>query len=321
LPGALPGQFVAVRLDLEDQRPPTSRSYSLSGPPGSPDYRVSVKREPHGVFSAFVHDRVRPGNVLEIAAPRGRFTLSDADSPVLLISAGIGATPVLSMLYALAQSGSARKVWWLHGARNSTEHVFAAEARTLIDQLSNARVHVCYSAPLPTDILGAHYTHRGRVDAGFVRSLLIPRDAHAYVCGPAAFMDDVQAALTSVGLDQARVHSEVFGAGPRLTPGIADRPVAPPHPPAGQAGDGPIVTFARSGLSVPYCGDFISILELAEACDISVRWSCRTGVCHSCEAGLLAGTVSYDPPPVDLPADGHVLVFCAVPDDDVALDL
>jgi len=115
--------------------------------------------------------------------------------------------------------------------------------------------------------------------------------------------------------------NEVFGAGPALTPGIAAGPVTPPHPPTGPPGNGPSVSFARSGLTVPWREDFVSVLELAEACDVPTRWSCRTGICHTCEAGLLAGTASYDPQPVDLPADGHVLVCCAVPDDDLVVDL
>ena len=163
LAAALPGQFVAMRLQPGDGQPPISRSYSLSGPPGSPDYRVSVKREPGGVASNFIHTSVRAGALVEMAAPRGRFTLEPGDAPVLLLSAGIGATPVLSMLYAMADAGSSREVWWLHGARNSREHPFAAEVRDLLARLPNARAHICYSAPLATDELGRDYTHRGRL--------------------------------------------------------------------------------------------------------------------------------------------------------------
>jgi ferredoxin-NADP reductase/MOSC domain-containing protein YiiM len=321
LAAALPGQFVAVRLQLDSGQPPTSRSYSLSGAPGSPDYRVSVKREPVGVVSRFIHTSLRAGAVVEMAAPRGRFTLEASEAPVLLLSAGIGATPVLSMLHALAQAGSAREVWWLHGARNSTEHPFAAEVRALLARLPNARTQICYSAPLPTDKLGRDYTHRGRLAADFLDTLPIPVQGHAYICGPERFMTDVQVALTRLGLDAVHIHTEVFGAGPALTPGIAGRPVTPPHPPAGEPGQGPEVTFSRSGITVPWREDVDSLLELAEACDVPTRWSCRTGICHTCEVGLLAGTVSYEPPPVDLPADGNVLVCCATPGDDVVIDL
>lgn len=321
LPAAQPGQFVAVRLELGDGRPPTSRSYSLSGSPASSGYRISVKREPHGVFSAFVHNKIRAGAVLELSAPRGRFTLDSTQAPVLLVSAGIGATPVLAMLYALVQAGSKREVWWLHGARNSAEHVFAAESRDLLAQLPNAHTQICYSAPLMTDTLGQNYTHKGHLAADLLQTLPVPPQAHAYICGPQPFMTDLQTALVRSGVDAAHIHTEVFGAGPAITPGIAAGPAKPPHPPAGDPGTGPDVSFARSGLTAPWREDFISVLELAEACDIPTRWSCRTGICHTCEAGLLAGTVSYDPQPVDLPADGNVLICCATPNDDLVVDL
>ena len=321
LAAALPGQFVAMRLQRGDGQPPISRSYSLSGPPGSPDYRVSVKREPGGVASNFIHTSVRAGALLEMAAPRGRFTLEPGDAPVLLLSAGIGATPVLSMLYALADAGSTREVWWLHGARNSREHPFAAEVRDLLARLPNARAYICYSAPLTTDELGRDYTHRGRLAADFLETLPVPAGAHAYVCGPQVFMTDMQAALTRLGVDAAHVRTEVFGAGPALTPGIAAGPVTPPHPPDGEPGRGPGVTFARSGLTVPWREEYVSLLEFAEACDVPTRWSCRTGVCHTCEVGLLAGAVTYEPPPVDMPAADNVLVCCSAPSEDVVIDL
>jgi ferredoxin-NADP reductase/ferredoxin len=321
LPPALPGQFVALRLDIGAPLPLTARSYSLSGAPGSPAYRVSVKREAEGVVSTFIHSSLRPGAVVDLAAPRGHFTLNAADTPVLLLSAGIGATPLVSMLHALVQAGSTREIWWLHGARNSTEHAFAAEVRALLSLLPHVRSRIFYSAPAATDRLGVDYTDRGRLGGDVLAALAVPSAADAYICGPRAFMADVTRALTHLGVDPGRLHTEVFGAGDAITPGIAALPGSPPHPPAGEPGRGPEVTFARVGLTVPWRNDFASLLELAEACDVPTRWSCRTGVCHTCEAGLLGGAVSYDPEPVDPPADGNVLVCCAVPGDDVVLDL
>jgi ferredoxin-NADP reductase/MOSC domain-containing protein YiiM len=325
VPAGLPGQFVTLRFALGDGQPVTSRSYSLSGPPATPGYRVSVKREPHGLVSRFVHATLRIGSLVDVAAPRGRFTLDaaqDADPlPVLLVSAGIGVTPVLAMLHALASEGSRRRVWWLHGARNSSEQAFAAEARSLLARLPDAEARICFSAPLPADRAGRDYSHHGRLSAEFIAGLPLPADAHAFVCGPQQFMTDVRAALIRGGIDAARVHTEVFGAGPAVTPGIVAAPAIPPHPPAGPVGNGPAVTFSRSGLTVRWRDDFASLLELAEAGDVPARWSCRTGVCHTCEAGLLAGGVRYDPPPIDEPAEGNVLICCSTPDEDVVLDL
>jgi hypothetical protein len=148
-----------------------------------------------------------------------------------------------------------------------------------------------------------------------------PRDAEAYLCGPAPFMEEISAGLAAMGLDASRIHTEPFGPAPGLTPGIAPTPARAPHPPAGEPGSGPTIEFARSNLAIPWSGDYASVLELAEACDVPVRWSCRTGVCHNCETTLIAGTVDYDPDPVEPPADGSALICCSRPHDDVVLDL
>ena len=289
LPPALPGQFVALRLSLGDPGSSATRSYSLSSAPGSPDYRVSIKREPGGAVSNYVHTKLQAGELVDVAAPRGNFFLTDGNNPVLLISAGIGVTPLLAILSALAATRSSRSVWWLHGARNSTEHPFAVEARELLAELADGRAEICYSAPLPADQLGTDYTHRGRVNAELLAQLDLPRDASAYLCGPDLFMADITSALVDLGLGPAQVRTEAFGAGPAMTPGIAAGPTTPPHPPAGNVGTGRPVTFIRSGLTVPWRADMSSLLEFAEACDIPTRWSCRTGICHTCEVGLLTG--------------------------------
>ncbi len=321
LPPALPGQSVALQFPAGDGAKPTSRNYSLSGPPSSAEYRVSIKREVDGVVSSFVHSQVRAGTIVSMSAPRGRFTLEPAESPVVLVSAGIGATPVLAMLHALAGQRSIREVWWVHGSRNGSEHPFAAEVRRVLAGLPNAHAVICYSAPRATDQRGRDYTHRGRLTADLLGGLDLPHQSHAYLCGPQAFMYEARSALTGLGLQAARIHSEVFGAAPALTPGIETRPLPMPHSPAGAVGHGPALTFARSGLTVAWRDDFASILEFAEACDVPVQWSCRSGVCHSCEVALLEGSVGFQPVPLDLPAEGNVLVCCATPRGDVVVDL
>jgi ferredoxin-NADP reductase/MOSC domain-containing protein YiiM len=321
LPPPGPGQFLTVRLNVVPGERPLLRSYSLSGPPDAGSYRISVKREAHGAGSQFVHDRVRPGDLLEVAAPRGTFVLQAGDRPVLLISAGVGATPVLAMLHALAAGRSARDVWWLHGARSRAEEPFAAEGRSLLAGLAHGHRHVCYSHPGPGDVLGSDYQTAGRLSAPVLAGLGLPANADAYICGPTAFMTEISAALVDLGIDGARVHTEIFGAAPASTPGIAAAAARPPHAPAGPPGDGPEVAFARSGLTVRWGAGYGSLLELAEACDVPVRWSCRTGVCHSCETALMSGTVGYSPDPVDEPAEGSILICCSQPSADLVLDL
>jgi ferredoxin-NADP reductase/MOSC domain-containing protein YiiM len=321
LTAANPGQFVVLRLKLAPNTPAIMRSYSLSGEPSAHCYRISVKREPHGVAGAYIDETMKIGDVLDVSAPRGNFTLRPGATPVVFLSAGVGATPVIAMLHALAAEASPREVWWLYGARSGREHPFAKEVRTLIKALAHGHSHIRYSSPDPDDRLGVDFNAQGRLEIAMLQELEVPRDADFFICGPSAFMSDLTAGLASWGIAGGRIHTEHFGSGPSNTPGIIASPHVPPHPPAGPPGAGPLVSFARSGLDVRWSSAFQSILELAEACDIPTRWSCRTGVCHTCESGLVAGTVMYRPDPIDPPAAGNVLVCCSQPQGDIVIDL
>lgn len=321
LPPARPGQYLTLRLNPGKQERSILRNYSLSGQPGADYYRITIKREDRGTASGYLHTRIAAGDLLEIAAPRGTFILDQTDAPVLLISAGIGATPVLAMLHALATEHSDREIWWLHGARSSRDHSFAAEARTLLASLPHVRSYVCYSRPGVGDLEGRDFDCTGRLTAALLADLEPPRDAEAYLCGPTPFMEEISAGLAATGLGAAHIHTEPFGPAPGLTPGIAATPTRDPHPPPGEPGSGPTIEFARSNLAIPWSDDYASLLELAEACDVPVRWSCRTGVCHNCETTLITGTVDYNPDPVEPPADGSALICCSRPHDDVVLDL
>jgi ferredoxin len=238
------------------------------------------------------------------------------------MSAGIGITPVLAMLRALAAARSSRPVWWLYGARSSAEHPFAAEVRALLGDLANARRHIRYSRPAAGDRAGSDFDSVGRLEAGLIEQLGISAESAFYLCGPALFLREIKAGLHACGIPVEQVHSEVFGAGPALNPGIVDaQPAAAPHAPPGPAGFGPAVSFARSGIAANWDPRYASLLEFAEACDVPTRWSCRTGVCHTCESGLISGEVSYRPAPLQPPAPGNVLPCCSVPAGAIVLDL
>ncbi|GAA4586132.1 MOSC and FAD-binding oxidoreductase domain-containing protein [Planotetraspora phitsanulokensis] len=331
------GQYITLRVGGAGDPAPV-RSYSLSSAPGAPAYRVSVKREELGLVSRFLHANVRPGAVLEAAAPRGDFVLAPGTGPVLLVSAGIGATPVTAMLHRLASDRTPRPVWWIHVARTPAEHPFAHEAHTLLAALPHAHEHVFYTTDT-TDT--AHTTvagggtgraasggtgpgaliHHGRPTLDGMAALGLPTDATAYLCGPTSFMTAMRDMLTTIGLADDHIHTELFGALAAVTPGIASRPAVAPHRPPGEPGTGPLLTFARSGLSVRWSPGYRSVLDLADACDVQTRWSCRTGVCHTCVTPLLSGEVGYSPDPLEPPAAGEVLICCARPRDDVVLDL
>jgi ferredoxin-NADP reductase/MOSC domain-containing protein YiiM len=319
-PGA-PGQFLTVRLRPDPAGTPLTRNYSLSGPPTPGSYRISVKREPHGAASRFLNGRLAPGDRLDVAAPRGTFTLRAGERPVVLISAGVGATPVMAMLYALAAQHSEREVWWIHGARNRAEHSFREEASRLLELLPHARRLIAYSAPDPDDRPGEDFDRSGRLSGAAFETAGVPVEADFYICGPEPFMDAMAAMLATRGVPPDRVKTELFGARDVYRSGMFGHVSQPPHPPAGPPGTGPLVLFSRSNLSVRWDAAFGNLLDFAEACDVPVGFGCRTGVCHNCQSGLVSGEVVYQVEPLEPPPVGQVLVCCSHPETDVALDL
>lgn len=309
LPPPLPGQYLTVRIPGAAE-PTPMRSYSLSGDPTAGDYRISVKREDHGLVSRWLHAHIEAGSIVEAAAPRGDFYLTEGSNPVALISAGIGITPVLAMLHTLSAAHDTRDIWWLHTTRNRETQAFATEVTTLIASLPHARQRVFYTQT------------QGRLDQPTIAALGLPTDAAVYLCGPTQFMSDMRDALTAARLDPARIHSELFGALPPINPGLVlGGPRKLPHPPAGPRGTGPSITFARSGLTVNWSADYGNILDLAEVCDVPTRFSCRSGVCHVCETGVVAGTTTYVQSPLEPPEPGTVLICSAAPESDLVLDL
>ena len=322
LPTALPGQYVVLRLALSGGGPPLFRSYSLSGALSSENWRISVKIEPNSAAGAHLRDHVRVGDALDVSAPRGSFVLQSDERPVMLLSAGIGATPVLAMLHALAATRSTRQVLWLHGARDGEHHPFASEVRSLMSALQNGRSYVCYSKPGAHDAMGADFDAAGRVSRSLLEKVGLTREAEVYLCGPTRFMTEMKEALASFGVAPAQIHIEIFNGGESMTPGVVGASTRAPHRPKDDPGSGPLVSFGRSGIAAHWNGStYQSLLELAEACDVPVRWSCRAGVCHNCESGMVSGAVAYEPEPLDKPAAGNVLVCCSRPLGDVVVDL
>jgi ferredoxin-NADP reductase/MOSC domain-containing protein YiiM len=314
------GQFVVLRLLVDPGKPPVLRSYSLSDLPATDHLRISVKSELNGIGSSFLCNRAREGDVLDVSAPRGSFTLRPSQSPAVLLSAGVGATPVMSMLHSLAAERSQREIWWIYGARNGADHPFAEESRSLLKQLSRGRGYIVYSRPAAIDQVGADFDAPGHIDAALLERIGVPRNSDFYLCGPPSFLQNMRDGLRNWGVLAENVHTEIFGSLEAITPGMAQL-VHTPHLPQGAPGSGPPVSFARSGITANWDSKFGSLLELAEACDVPVRWSCRTGVCHTCMTGLIGGSIIYSPEPLERPAPGNVLICCSQPSAGVALDL
>jgi ferredoxin-NADP reductase/MOSC domain-containing protein YiiM len=314
------GQFVVLRLLVDPDKPPALRSYSLSDLPVADHFRISVKNELNGIGSSFLCNRAQEGDLLDVSAPRGNFTLRPSQSPVVLLSAGVGATPVMSMLHALAAERSQQEIWWVYGARNSVDHPFAEESRSLLKQLSRGRGYIVYSRPAAVDQVGTDFDAPGHIDTALLERIGVSQGSDFYLCGPSSFLQNMRDGLRSWGVLAGNVHTEIFGSLEAVTPGMA-QVVHTPHLPQGPPGSGPPVSFARSGITAAWDSKFASLLELAEACDVPVRWSCRTGVCHTCMTGLIGGTIIYNPEPLERPAPGNILVCCSQPNAGVTLDL
>ncbi len=320
LPVFQAGQFVVLRLLVDPGKPPVLRGYSLSDLPGADHFRISVKNELNGIGSSFLCNRAREGDLLDVSAPRGSFTLRPSQSPVVLLSAGVGATPVMSMLHSLAAENSQREIWWIYGARNRVDHPFAEESRSLLKQLSRGRGYIVYSRPAAIDQVGADFDAPGHIDAALLERIGVSRNSDFYLCGPSSFLQNMRDGLRNWSVLADNVHTEIFGSLEAITPGMA-RVVHTPHLPQGPPGSGPPVSFARSGITAAWDPKFGSLLELAEACDVPVRWSCRTGVCHTCVTGLIGGSISYAPEPLERPAPGNALMCCSQPNSSVIVDL
>jgi ferredoxin-NADP reductase/MOSC domain-containing protein YiiM len=317
----LPGQFVVVRLPPHADAPPVLRCYSLSDLPDAGYYRIAIKEEPRGIASTYLSRQLRAGDVLDVSAPRGAFILQPSELPVVLLSAGVGVTPVMAMLHALAAGTSLRPVWWIYGARNRLDHPFAREVRDMLAKLPHARSYVQYSRPDAADQLGVDFDAAGRLTATVLEKLDVPRESDFYLCGPSAFLEDFKSGFADWGVAPEHVHSEIFTSGKPVTPGVREAPRLRPHALAGSPSNGPRISFARAGLTVSWDPKFQSLLEFTEACDVPVRWACRTGVCHTCECGLISGSVKYDPEPLDPPAAGNLLICCSRPREDLVIDI
>jgi MOSC domain-containing protein YiiM/ferredoxin-NADP reductase len=304
LPDYEAGQYVTVSVGRPGLERPLLRTYSLSSAGSSARWRISVKREPFGLASEVIHEQLLVGDVLGIGAPRGSFTLPGGHLPVVFLGAGIGITPLLAMLEQLALARDRREIWWIQSARSPADVPHAGETQALLREV-DARVLI-------------HHTRVGgrRITSEELFALGVPPDADFMVCGPEAFMDEITAGLLEHRVPAERIHRESFA------PASSGADGRPAHVPDGPQGPGPEISFARSALTVRWDPSrYASLLDLAEACDVPVTWSCRTGACHLCESGVITGGVEYAPAPLDAPATGNALLCCSVPAGELVLDL
>jgi ferredoxin-NADP reductase len=324
LPLFKPGQFVNIRLEIPGRADPLFRTYTLSDKPDPMRYRITVKQEPGtdkhppGVGSNYFHNSLGPGTRLWVSAPRGKFHLDPLETtPVALISAGVGLTPMISMLTAIVASGSGRPVWFIHGARNGREHAMGDLVHRIGREHANVHVHVLYSRPTVSDRQGRDYDAAGYVDGALLQRLLPHSDLDFYLCGPGRFIDSLRNSLLGSGVDEQRIHSEHFNAALTLADATVSEPIATER----RQNQSVQVWFARSRVVACWEPGTASILELAETAGLAPDSACRAGVCQICTQRLVQGEVAHLPEPAQMPEPGFILPCCARPVTDVVVDL
>ncbi len=341
------GQFLVLRVppQASGQRP-VPRSYSVSSAPGREGhYRITIKREaaptagmPDGIGSCWLHDRISIGDMIEASGPRGEFFLDDASPrPVVLLSGGVGLTPLVSMLHAL-KSAANRTVYFIHACDNGDVHALRDEVLYLAGARAGINVHFCYRFPSEADRTRRWHQSEGVITGDLLARLLPVGDLDYYMCGPPPFMKAVYGLLRNGGVPKARIAYEFFGPAtvleedverniatvvPRAAPPEAPRALAAkpaPSEPVTQP-PAPSVEFRRSGRRALWTENSHSLLDLAEAQGLRPDFSCRSGVCGTCKTRVLAGNVRYFEEPLDPVEPGHALICCAQPKGSVVLDL
>jgi len=220
-----PGQYLSFRLRTQGTSNWIFRNYSLSDRPGLNYYRVTIKREtkplaspgaPAGLSSNFFHDSVAVGSVLDVGSPVGHFYLEDNahDSslePLVLLSAGIGFTPLISILNTLVHLKSKREIYYIHGTSSGDSHAMRDHLAKIAAENENVKLHVCYSSPKETDILGKDYHIHGFISLPVLKKVLPHCRLEVYCCGPPPFMHTMQRGFVSFGTPEEKFKYEYFG--------------------------------------------------------------------------------------------------------------
>ena len=304
LPAFKPGQFLTIELLIPGQTRPALRTYSLSDfpPPGQPikHYRLSIKREPPpkgqnvppGLASNFLHDHVGAGSTVRVRPPAGSFLLDTSSTkPIVLISNGVGITPMIAMAKAALGQPSPRPIWFLHGCRNGLFHAFRDEMASLAAAHSNLHLHIAYSRPGDED--AGHHQSEGYVDWALIRSL-VDQDADHFLCGSPPFMQGLIAELRQAGIPEAAIHFEMFSSRPPASASTSE-PAQEASSMADATPGTTEVTFARSGRTATWASTDPedTLLAFAEAQGLEPAFACRAGVCGTCACRVLEGEVSY----------------------------
>ncbi|NQU62224.1 MAG: 2Fe-2S iron-sulfur cluster binding domain-containing protein [Rhodospirillales bacterium] len=332
LPSFEPGQFLALELDIPGEKDTVRRTFTISCSPTDPAfYRLTIKREPPppdqpdappGLSSNFFHDHVDVGTKINVKAPAGKFFLDVAsDVPVVLLSGGVGLTPMISMVNTIVDQGNGRDVWFIHGTRGRKEHALGDHVRQLAAKNANVKTHTVYEKAGPDCVKGQHYDSEGFITLELLQDLLGGTDFEFYLCGPPAFMKVIYNVLYDWGADETRIHYEFFGPATVLREGAPPPDEAAQDSGAEDAGQGGTITFAQSGRTAEWEPKFENLLEFAEANGLAPASGCRDGICQTCMVELMEGEVIYAEDPIIPPDPGFVLICQAKPNGDVTIDI
>ena len=308
-----PGQFLPIQLKIPGQPQPVLRTYTVSTCANPDYYRLSIRRLDPSVVSKHLHDHAKPGTRIEAMAPRGKFVLDQSsERPAVLVSGGVGLTPMVAMLEHVVAEGKRTKkfrpVYFIHGTQNGGAHAFAKHVRALASEHPQAHVHFVYSKPGKADKLGTTHHGEGHVTVETLKKLLPFGDYDFYLCGPSDFMNSLYSGLTAMNVAPERIHYESFG------PGSVLKPVIPHKAAPADGADGIArVRFAKSGIDVVWSRDMGNLLELAEEAGIAAAFGCRSGVCGTCKTTIKSGAVDYLEEPLVERAANEVLLCCSLP--------
>jgi len=333
LPAYQPGQHLSFKFEIPGQEKPVFRFYTLSESYRPEHYRISVKREPDGLASVYLHDQLQVGDSLQVKAPKGNFHLDPAaTSPVIFIAGGIGITPLFAMLEAAHQAGDPRECWFFNGIRDRAHFPFQAAIHEIADSTAlQLETTVCISHEEGcdvTELAGADHVLQEMITSKLIQCS-VPAAALAaadiYLCGPTSMMTDITAGLLDLGVTEARIHTESFGPASTAYAEKTAGKTAETAPENADLSDAAgsskaMIRFTQSDLEIEWDDSFNCLWELAEANGVDIDSGCLYGDCGTCMTDLTSGEVAYNHPPAATPDEGSCLPCCCKPVGTIELD-
>jgi len=310
----LPGQFITIQVLLEGFEKPVLRNYTLSDRPGRSYYKITVKKEENGLVSKFLHERIGQGDLIKVSQPSGDFYLDQESSrPMIMLSGGVGITPMLSMLEHLVFTNADKKIYFIHSSMNKGVQPMAERLSEIKNHHSNITVNIHHSNPLHNEQKGVDFDNEGMISLDYLKETIPnPSMCTYYLCGPNPFMHAMYNYLIELGVAESNIKYEFFKDAKKLGKSLDVHK---------SEQDSYKIEFAKGGKTIEWTNEYNSILELAESVDIFPDNSCRMGTCLTCESRLLNGEITYDPEPFMEIPEGRVLICCSKPKSDIEIEL